>query len=327
MIKHGLLKTRTDPAGAFLQAVLRQAESDYRQAAYEALLNRIGTSFEELRSARLADDQTRQALAERLGFEITSKPLPDPNPTLIAPIQLPLPSPTPQPQPETNPLLQFLLQPGKFTEADLEGLFGLVDTTRNPLRKPVSNPKLLELQLQFLKSSWLKQDAAAEFPIIDPDVIGAANLRSDSAAFTLWQYRNNWLNQQLAAIKAQREAQPASLAGFNLIVSDTLGPIADLVTLDTQRLAGADIQPQLEQKQLTVSAFVHLINLRSWLLNQFWTWNGMMSIQSWCRCKNFAVRRHGAKRNRLLKSRSVPMIFISPNQGKPRFPQSLPNGV
>src|SRR5262249_47190551 len=48
------------------QQILQQAEAVYRLATYETLLKRLGTSFTELRTARLADEPTRQALAQRL---------------------------------------------------------------------------------------------------------------------------------------------------------------------------------------------------------------------------------------------------------------------
>jgi hypothetical protein len=45
------------------------AEARYRQAAYETLLRQLGTSYDEIRLARVADDATRAALASRLGIE------------------------------------------------------------------------------------------------------------------------------------------------------------------------------------------------------------------------------------------------------------------
>ena len=42
---------------------------DYLQAAYEALLRGVGTSFEELRTLRVLTDRDREALAARLGIK------------------------------------------------------------------------------------------------------------------------------------------------------------------------------------------------------------------------------------------------------------------
>ena len=86
-------------------------EIEYRVAAYTGLLTRIGTSFEEVRLAQTADDETRESLAERLGIdsEVLDRLLLDP-----------------------------AAQPGALdplTEGALEQLFGLTDTGlgRHPL--------------------------------------------------------------------------------------------------------------------------------------------------------------------------------------------------
>ena len=91
LAKHG----RSTPA---------DAEATYRQAAYAALLRHLGTSHEEIRLARVADDATRAALASRLGIDLT--------------------------QFRPDRLDQLLLQPAQVTEAALESLFGLEETTR-----------------------------------------------------------------------------------------------------------------------------------------------------------------------------------------------------
>jgi len=89
--------------------VRTDVESDYLLAAYQALLAEIGTSLEELRTARGADDDARVALAQRLGIVLR----PD------------------QSKPDT--LTRLLLAPNELNEAVLEELFGLVDTTRDGL--------------------------------------------------------------------------------------------------------------------------------------------------------------------------------------------------
>jgi hypothetical protein len=169
----------------------------------------------------------------------------------------------PEPTPVPDTLQQLLLQPGQFTEAHLETLFGLVNTTRDPLQDPSVNPKLLDWQLQFLKAGWGRQDDAAAVPIIDPDVLGEADLQAGSAAYFVWQSRYIWVNGRLEALKKVRESLGNDLlTGFDTVIKGTLGPSADLVALDAQRVAGADIEPQLAQKQLTLAAFVHLMCLR-----------------------------------------------------------------
>jgi hypothetical protein len=81
---------------------------DYLERTYTALLSRIGTSYEELRLTRAGEPAERQALAERLGVQLQAQ----------RPDQL-------------DALL--LIEPDAITEQSLERLFGLVDTTRDPL--------------------------------------------------------------------------------------------------------------------------------------------------------------------------------------------------
>jgi len=84
-------------------------EARYLSAAYQALLAGLGTSLGELRAARGASRSERLALADRLGIPLQ----PDPA------------------GPET--LRQLLIAPADLTEAWLEEMFGLADTTRDPL--------------------------------------------------------------------------------------------------------------------------------------------------------------------------------------------------
>ena len=97
------------------EAALATAEGDYSFAAYAMLLNRIGTSYEEIRRIRAETSENRKALAERLGIDLT-EPLP------------------------ADELEQLFLDPGAkppqdhlLTEQAVEQLFGLGDTTRDPL--------------------------------------------------------------------------------------------------------------------------------------------------------------------------------------------------
>jgi Tc toxin complex TcA C-terminal TcB-binding domain len=88
---------------------LASAEQAYLQAAYTTLLTRIGTSYNEVRLARAYNDAARQALADRLDITVDHLPalLLDPN------------------APPTSPMA--------MSEAVLEQLFGLEDTSRDPL--------------------------------------------------------------------------------------------------------------------------------------------------------------------------------------------------
>jgi len=107
------------------EAALVKAEGDYRLAAYAMLLNRIGTSYEEIRRVRAETAENRKALAERLGIDLTEPRPPD------------LPNDDEQNGDELDQL--FLDASGKspqdhaLTEQAVEKLLGLGDTTRDPL--------------------------------------------------------------------------------------------------------------------------------------------------------------------------------------------------
>jgi hypothetical protein len=90
-----------------LQSEFKRREDNYRREAYQALLLRLGASFTELRAARGATAEDRQALADRLGI--------------------------PSGDTQRDYLKELLLDLDTMTELDLERLFGLVDTTRDPL--------------------------------------------------------------------------------------------------------------------------------------------------------------------------------------------------
>jgi hypothetical protein len=216
------------------------AETTYRQAAYVALLRHLGTSHEEIRLARVADDATRAALASRLGIDLTR-------------------------------LDQLLLQPAQVTEAALKNLFGLEETTLKPLADSVlPEPHLLIWQKEHLRAVWQQQDEAARsvvdtpVPVIDPDLMGEGDLRTPApgnAAYDLWQARQQHVANQLVAIKATREAQPTQLAGFDRIVTDILGPIAALLALADEYQRGNPIEAQLRAQQLTLQPFFHLMRV------------------------------------------------------------------
>jgi hypothetical protein len=226
------------------------AEAYYRQEAYETLLRQLGTSYDEMRLARVADDAIRAALAGRLGIE-------------ASPVR-------------PDNLDQLFVLPNQVTEADLEDRFGLVQTTRDPLTTdaiPVA--KLSRWRQEQLRALWQQQDAAARsvfgtpVPVIDPDMVGAGDFTNPTPAntvYALWQTRQQQVANMLAAVKATRQAQATPLAGFERIVSDTLGPVADLVALEDEHKRGNDITPPLLAKQLTLQPFLHLMRIRNLVL-------------------------------------------------------------
>jgi hypothetical protein len=98
------------------EQVLEKAERDYLLTAYTSLLNQMGTSYDEIRLARTDTSANREALAERLGIELTT------------------------PRPATGDELDRLFIDTSVgsngpngLERTIEELFGLADTFRDPL--------------------------------------------------------------------------------------------------------------------------------------------------------------------------------------------------
>jgi hypothetical protein len=228
------------------RSVPAAAEADYRQAAYSALLQQLGTSYDEIRLARVADQSARVASANRLGIAVT--------------------------QFRPDRLDQLLLQPANLTEVALRNLFGLEETTVKPLADSLlPESSLLIWQKENLRSAWQQQDDAARSeldlptPVIDPDLLSTQDLRTPNAgnaAYDLWKARGDTLAAQLAALDTTRNGQATQLAGFDSIVSDTLGPVAELLALDQRRQSGDAIDIPLGAKRLTMQPFLHLMRVR-----------------------------------------------------------------
>lgn len=93
-----------------VRAPARAAAPPYEATTYQALLAQLGASYEELRLARTADESSRRVLADRLSVALGSRT-----------------------GSSGDRLDQLLLDPLTVTQRRLEELFGLVDTTRDPL--------------------------------------------------------------------------------------------------------------------------------------------------------------------------------------------------
>jgi len=112
-------------ADANKEAALAKGEADYAFAVYSILLNRIGTSYEEIRRIRSEIAENRKALAERLGIDLTE----------------PRPADKPDDDEQNGDELDQLFldpsaQPPKdhlLTAQVIEKLFGLPDTVRDSL--------------------------------------------------------------------------------------------------------------------------------------------------------------------------------------------------
>jgi hypothetical protein len=239
-------------------ADLSVAETAYVQSAYQVLLNKLGTSYEEMRLARTADTTARTALAQRIGID-------------------------------SSKLDSLFLEMSQVSEDKLEKLFGLVDTTRSPL-VPADVPSLLTWQRDRLRTVWKQQDhptgpdAASLPPIVDPDVIGeefVVKSIQNNSAYSLWQQRKTEISAQVSQLVADKPAAESVKDRFDRLVGTKVAPIADLLAFDARRKQGKDILPDLEQRQLTLPAFTYLIRMRNLAVTNSLLdseWNDIYSI-------------------------------------------------
>ena len=148
----------------------------YLETAYTTLLQKIGTSFEEIRQMRSVNDpNTREAFAAHLGIKLHPRSLPnDPDELDRLFLDTDLKSPGSSGWPM------------RLSEQQLEQLFGLRDTKRPPLDPDVT-PDILMSRMHYLRSSWHEADRSAtpplgEYPIIDPDIVFDADLKDATPA-------------------------------------------------------------------------------------------------------------------------------------------------
>jgi hypothetical protein len=240
----------TIPANPPLAAALAVQEGRYRQAAYFALLNQFGTSFDELRTSATAPQEQRQALANRLGM-ILGPARPD---NLDALFLDPTAAPT---------------QPKALTEQKLESLFGLVNTTRDPLQ-PDLTAAFLGWQLEYLLQEWRARDFPLEpipdaLPIIDPDLLMKGDFKNSvltDPAFSLFKTRQDNVQAWVVEIDNKRAGTATSLIKFNAMLAAVIPKqAADLVTLDNARKQGQDISADLAALKLDVPAFNYLVRV------------------------------------------------------------------
>lgn len=224
--------------------------SGYTAAAYRALLLAIGASDEEIRLARSASSQTREALAARLGFKLTPKQHPT----------------------DADELDQLLLPLDSVQDSNLEALFGLVSPLRPVLLTLAMTPLLLQWQAATLRAFWKSDDygnGAKDFdtvPIIDPDLLTTSDfLSTSSAAYSLWSDRASWVTGPtgpLAALQKAKQGQPDDSAALASVMNTGL-PGVDFGKLESDLGAGSNIDDGLAQAHLTMPGFQRLSQLKA----------------------------------------------------------------
>ena len=182
------------------ETALKAAEQEYLLAAYEQLLFELGTNYMEIRLSRVMTADDADALASRIGVPTSALPslLLDPDAT-----------------------------PAQLTEANLENLFGLIDTTQPPLHIPLVS-QLQRWRLATLRKIWQKEDWPADDysdqirPIVDPDLIGPddfrdpvskANAASPDRAFDIWVRRRGWADSLLQSLRSVTPRQAGTVSG------------------------------------------------------------------------------------------------------------------
>ena len=236
-------KSMTDPT-----AIIK--DCGYLAAAYEAILIELGTSSEELRTARGAQTAVgqadpRAALAARLGMTLApSRP---------------------------DQLDQLLLSAtasdpaNLLNETNLERLFGLQPIESDPLFPSTATPLVQEWQEASLRAAWEAEDYGTEDPgdfsqpIVDPDVVVPADCTDPNdararQALALRQQRASWLDARSAGLP-----RPSSGGGIPALLTNQLA--VDLTELAAERFEGHDIASKLAAVPLDATAFERLITL------------------------------------------------------------------
>ena len=225
----------------------------FRFMAYQNVVRELGTSYEELRLARLADQSERQALAARLGLSLeASRP---------------------------DRLDRITLTPETVTDALLEELFGYRTTApSDPLQIPTVAPRVPEWQGAALTAAWLAEDsrtrdaASGALPILDPDIISPdhiANRVATNPVLTLWTARRKWVDDLLGAIQKDAATQAQPLARFDHVVKKYIVeslPALDLPALAARDAQGENLTVELQPYQLDLSAFRFLARSRALLV-------------------------------------------------------------
>jgi hypothetical protein len=177
-------------------------ETAYRLDAYETALVELGTSYGEVRTSRGASFDARRDLADRLGFDLRPAG-PDPVQALFL-----------------DPDAQAA-DPHVLSEATLERLIGLPDTTRDPLsRGAKTGDPQAQITRWRLSGSELGRNT-------DPDGFGYVRLSSSAAAeFTVELYRDPARTQLVA------DGHRSSATGIVSLIERNASGLTGTVTID-----------------------------------------------------------------------------------------------
>ncbi|SHF57162.1 hypothetical protein SAMN05443144_11061 [Fodinibius roseus] len=246
----------------FLGEITGKAETTYCRLAYQSMLRNLGTSHKELHQARLENKARRKSLAKQLGIEPAH-------------------------------LDDLILDSDTIEEDDLERLFGLADTRHDPLSgstDPVRQSELLSWRREYLRIIWRQRDhtGGTVTPIIDPDLVSRSDLKNeDGPAYGLWKKREHQLNSMLTDIEEAHDE--STVEDFDKLVEKFLKEDLDfdLQELAGEREKGVDIKEQLNEADLDLKAFLHLLRIRHTLdkerkvLDSEWTdlFNILLQVQ------------------------------------------------
>jgi hypothetical protein len=227
-------------------------EQQYRFSAYQALLRRLGTDFQELRLARGADAATRATLANRLGVAIGGT--------------------------GAQHLDDVLLDPDTMSEAQLESLFGLRSTAPDNLTTAHPTANVLLWQRDAQRGQWADADHRDRdrpdlaLPIVDPDLVDDNDFvdrEASNPTYSLWLQRRQLVASMLADATTAVAGANRTLAGFDAAVANatrtTDGRTLNIAAITADETTGVDISGELAPFGLSLDAFRYLARLRALL--------------------------------------------------------------
>ncbi|WP_416840250.1 neuraminidase-like domain-containing protein [Haloferax sp. DFSO52] len=240
---------RRELRGTTPSAALTAAEEAYRHDAYAALLERLGTTEDELREVR-NDEAEREVLAKNLGI--------DENHFYSS---------------DLSEALGLLLDRDMVTEANLEQLFGLVDTTRAVRNEELEQlePSLFETwQREYRHARWHEEDMPTtpydpdrdpsdgdRRAVIDPDIVGPDDMRdtsSSSAVFQLWVHRREWVDEHLRELRRMVSEEVSVDDLLAHLRTPVRYPLVDESTVESRQPWSAPLSAEVDRLTSELSA-------------------------------------------------------------------------